>query len=145
MWDEIERVDSKLFVVLAVWFVLFDRMFKVFAGWASEKAIIDGGALFGFEYALNNGHTLIDILISGAALAFLLVMVILFKAYHWLPAMMFAGVASNMIDRIYFGGVVDYLMFCGVTFNFADVMIVGAFVLIAMRLVEAHMGESSDE
>ncbi|MFA5069818.1 MAG: signal peptidase II [Patescibacteria group bacterium] len=60
----------------------------------------------------------------------------------WGMALIFVGASSNLIDRLRFGNVIDYLNFSGFfpVFNFADVMIVaGAGLFLLKSLGKDHL------
>lgn len=60
----------------------------------------------------------------------------------WATSLVFAGAVSNLIDRIRFGSVVDYVNFVGwfPVFNIADVMIVvGVGLIIIKSLGKNHL------
>ena len=59
-----------------------------------------------------------------------------FKPKYQLPILLIeVGILSNLMDRIFFDGVVDYLNFWFIpTFNLADVLIVGGALLLIKQL-----------
>jgi lipoprotein signal peptidase len=55
-----------------------------------------------------------------------------YKYKLWGAGLMFIGGASNLIDRVFAGGVIDMLyLFTGLSFNLADIyLVVGAILLL---------------
>lgn len=141
---DVERIDKKWFIFIATILIVLDHALKYLAASTAGGHPFIGTESFGFQYVLNNGHTAIDILISATSLFLLMAIIITCEMFHWLPAMLAAGITSNLVDRIYMGGVVDYIVLFGVSFNAADAMIVASMLLIAARLIVVYVEEERD-
>ena len=90
---------------------------------------------FGLGFSLNFGVLTNIIIITIALIFFLYYYVSHRKALSWrgkiVFVLIFAGAISNIIDRLYFGYVRDFIdLGLGFTFNLADAMIVLGLVLI---------------
>lgn len=61
-----------------------------------------------------------------------------YKPKHRLPIIIIeAGILSNLLDRIFFNGVVDYLNLWYIpTFNMADVLIIGGLLLLIRKIAK---------
>jgi lipoprotein signal peptidase len=117
-------------IVLVV--VLFDQISKVFLRiFMPEKVFINQNYIFGFCFDVN---------------IFFLIL-FLFLVFVWGyyskdklgQALIFSGGASNAIDRVYFGGVVDFNIKSILAFNFADVAIVVGVIYILFRFFENEL------
>jgi len=95
-----------------------------------------------FQYSLNQqlffgliGNNLMACLI---ALPILIALVYLFwkKVIGLEVCLVLAGLISNILDRIIYGGVVDYFsIFFIPKFNLADIFIVAGCILLAYKLI----------
>ncbi len=110
--------------------------FFVWGDWFKLKMTLNRGVAFGWPinyYLLIGLHILIVVF-----LVFLLVGFYRRRRYLmiFLTSLVLAGAISNLLDRIFFGGVIDYFeMKYFTVFNLADVMItLGAIGLIGENL-----------
>ena len=99
-----------------------------FFGW---QPFINIGAAFGLPI-----HSWIIIILTIPIIIFLIY--ILFKEKNIFNFfgynLILWGALSNLIDRIYYGGVIDYWrLFTGII-NLGDVMIVGGLIVIVLKL-----------
>ncbi len=112
----------------------------------------------GISFGLFQGST-VWILVGLAAAITIAFSVMIFKATHWLPlismAMVIGGAVGNIIDRIRFGAVADFLDFhafgyhypafnvadCGITLGIAMLVIDGLF-LEPKRTKKLHAKQS---
>ncbi|MBI4239961.1 signal peptidase II [Candidatus Uhrbacteria bacterium] len=124
---------------------LFDQGTKFFA----QSLIPDEGfflfPFFALQFFLNKtfwGFSFSQAYYIAASIAFLAAWSAVYyrvlrsseqRPYVFLgTSLLLSGIVSNMIDRIRFGGVVDWMNFNGVgIFNFADVFIITGTVLLA--------------
>lgn len=99
--------------------------------------------VFSTEYTLNSKMCFGLFLNNTVAAIILAIFFVAFAIWYYfrpkyqLPILLIsAGILSNLLDRIFFGGVVDYLSFWWIpTFNFADVLIVGGVLLVIKEKV----------
>lgn len=130
-------------IILAIFFVSIDRFFKIFAlNYLADDKIAVFGGIFSLNLA-KNYYIALSLPLSGQFLIVFVMFLIVILIYYWLdlikksefllaPCLTFIifGAISNIIDRVKYGYVVDYLDLKYFTiFNFADVMIVGGFFL----------------
>lgn len=130
-------------IILAIFFVSFDRFFKIFAlNYLADDKITVFGDIFSLNLA-KNYYIALSLPLGGPFLIVFVLFLIVILIYYWLdlikksefllaPCLTFIifGAISNIIDRVKYGYVVDYLDLKYFTiFNFADVMIVGGFFL----------------
>jgi lipoprotein signal peptidase len=142
-----KRIFAVLVPLLAV---AFDRFLK----WYSFAALPGEGAVLfnGLEYKmflnsglvfslLNNLAALLATLVAAALLALWLASKIsadrswLFRPTNLFSVLLVsAGGASNLFDRIAYGGVVDYLiLFSRSAVNVADIMILAGVLLLILK------------
>jgi signal peptidase II len=135
-------MDLKWFFAIALAVVLLDRASKIII----EKMIPDGSSLHvfwifsltnvkntGAGFSIMQGWTIVLILISIiAASAIIYYLKIMPAKYHPAAALLLGGILGNLIDRIYYGHVLDFLDFrVWPVFNFADSAItIGTLVII---------------
>ncbi len=132
------------YLILAIFFVLLDRFLKVLALIGVFTPPIQMfGDIFRLNLAKNYGIAF-SLPLGGWILNLFIVLIILYLVYYWLKlnkkrenkilillTFIIFGAISNMVDRLKFGFVVDYLDLKWFTvFNLADVMIVGGIILI---------------
>lgn len=86
-----------------------------------------------FIFGLARGNIL-AIIISVVILTFVL---ILLNKYHSLGfPLVIGGLVSNIFDRIFYGGTIDYLSFWLIpTFNLADILIIVGIILIVLKII----------
>lgn len=88
---------------------------------------LNNGLMFGFF-----GNNLMAISLSVLILS--VVIVYIKPNYDWRVAMFATGIISNCIDRIIYGGVIDYISVWYIPkFNLADLSIVAGLILIALK------------
>jgi len=85
------------------------------------------GILFGL---LGGAHLTLPIIISGFIVFFVILFYVLRnpdipKLYQWNLGLIEGGIAGNIVDRLRFGAVIDFINFhIWPVFNFADAFIV---------------------
>ena len=108
--------------------------------------VINSGTAFGLFKNLSYFFTLFS------SLAVIIVTYIIFfssknlpRPYYLALSLILAGATGNLIDRIKFGNVIDFLDFrIWPVFNFADTAItIGVILLIFQMLFDKHRVESS--
>jgi len=128
-----------LYILLAVFFVVLDRFLKFLAvnSYNSDQFRIFGD-FFQFNF-IPNYNIAFSLPITGVFLNFVIISIIVILLYEllfseikneWPKATLLTfiifGAISNMLDRLKYGFVIDYLDLKYFTvFNIADVMIVG--------------------
>jgi signal peptidase II len=120
------KVNKKDILLLLFLFVLIciDRLTKIFV---KEKQINFGG-FFGFPLAFY--------LLFLISLAFIILLIFLYfyeKNFSIRLGLIFllSGAISNFIDRLMYGGVIDWINFIFFTFNIADIYFwIGLFIFI---------------
>lgn len=114
------------FVFFVLLCVITDRVFL-------NGATINDQFIFGIV-----GSNFIAIL--APVLTLLLIFFLIIKnnqKYYFAFSLISAGVASNIIDRTLYGGVIDYLkLFFIPTFNLADVLIIIGMAYLAGLLIQ---------
>ena len=136
------------YIILAIFFVSLDRLFKILALNYYENIKIELiSDYFGFTLA-KNYYIAFSLPLSGPILTAFIGVVILILLYFCVIlikkeeytqasclAFVILGATSNIIDRIKYGFVIDYLDLKYFTvFNIADSMIViGAVLLIVLN------------
>jgi signal peptidase II len=141
-------MDLKWFFAIALAIVILDRISKILI----ERAIPDGGSLHvfwifsltnvkntGAGFSILQGWTIVLILISIiAASAIIYYLKIMPARYHPAAALLLGGILSNLIDRIYYGHVLDFLDFSvWPVFNVADSAItIGTLLIIYLVYVD---------
>ena len=136
------------YIILAIFFVILDRLFKVLALNYYENIKLELiSDYFGFTLA-KNYYIAFSLPLSGPILTLFIGIVILILLYFYVilikkqeysqaPCLTFVilGAISNIVDRIKYGFVIDYLDLKYFTvFNIADSMIVVGVVLLVINL-----------
>ena len=137
------------YIILAIFFVILDRLFKVLALNYYENIKLELiSDYFGFTLA-KNYYIAFSLPLSGPILTLFIGIVILILLYFYVILIkkeeyaqascltfVILGAISNIVDRIKYGFVIDYLDLKYFTvFNIADSMIVvGAVLLIISNL-----------
>ncbi len=137
------------YIILAIFFVILDRLFKVLALNYHENIKLELiSDYFGFTLA-KNYYIAFSLPLSGPILTLFIGIVILILLYFYVILIkkeeyaqascltfVILGAISNIVDRIKYGFVIDYLDLKYFTvFNIADSMIVvGAVLLIISNL-----------
>ncbi len=134
------------FFLLAIAIFVMDHFFKMMALQGKcfifcLNAVFNKGAAFsllqGFSWArllFIIVAIIVIILVTFAYFRFVKNSVLL----RWALSLIFAGTVSNMLDRIIWGYVVDYIPFfgfSGLTFNVADVANTAGVILLIVFLV----------
>lgn len=139
-----------IYLILAIFFVILDRFFKIYA---IDFLSDDGIRLFYDIFTLKlakNYYIAFSIPFSGSILLFCNTIIILFLIYYWLKLVkndnikiaglltfLIFGAISNMVDRLKYSYVVDYFDLKYFTvFNLADVMIVISTIYICFILIK---------
>lgn len=144
-----KRINNKFFFILVPLIIIFDRLTKAYMTKQSCFFLIciKPSVNFGASFGLFTGFTFLLIIIAIAVL--LIILFFYFIANKKLNnlskvafILLFAGTLSNLIDRIFFGYIIDWLTFSFVTFpafNLADVSnIVGALLLVIFLIKNKH-------
>ncbi len=128
LWERY-RLRTLLFVAMGV--VLVDQFSKqVMRGFFPGVVVYNTGAAFSLLQGWQTLFVVIGILVMGAILLSL-------KKYpHLALGLLLGGVAGNVLDRLVYGVVIDFIH-AGwwPTFNFADAASTLAVVLLALREV----------
>lgn len=96
--------------------------------------IKNSGFLFGY---VDSNLLASLVLVVGAVSTFWLAIVLNYPTYHYSLIFLAAGLTSNLIDRTFRGGVIDYFLFGNFpAFNFADVCIVTSLALMAFLFLK---------
>lgn len=142
--------------------ILVDQLTKYFAFAMAADAVDltsfltihkvpNRGAAFGFLGQIESGN-LILILLSVITIVFLVVLIKNHKKLSPLGKIPFGfiigGALSNLVDRIYYGYVKDFIYFhynrfSWPTFNFADVFICIGVLLLLVTLLRHHPDEEA--
>ena len=136
------------YIILAIFFVILDRLFKVLALNYYENIKLELiSDYFGFTLA-KNYYIAFSLPLSGPILTLFIGIVILILLYFYVILIkkqeysqavcltfVILGAISNIVDRIKYGFVIDYLDLKYFTvFNIADSMIVVGAVLLVINL-----------
>lgn len=138
-------------VVVIIFGLLLDRISKLWAlaGLKSSSGIVVIKDFFGFEYLENRGAAfgilqnklwllvIITIFVTSGMVYYLIKYKPTSKLLRIAMAMIVAGAIGNLIDRVYYNFVVDFILvhyknvYYFPTFNVADIFVsVGTFFLI---------------
>ena len=135
---------KKFYLVIGI-SVLLDRIIKIIVSnlLTSEPVYIIKDFFYlictkndGAAFSLLEGKRILFIVLAVAALAFIYYYVKKTRTKNIGYALLFGGIVGNLIDRIFFGYVIDYLGFILFgnympIFNLADMLIViGAFITV---------------
>lgn len=155
-------IRNRFFVLLAAFLIAVDQILKAAARKASEGCVIEliprvirlrvcenTGAAF----SLFAGKSAFIALLSIALIAFLLFLLVrdasLTSQGKLALTVLLGGAMGNLIDRVFFGAVTDYielLIFAFPVFNFADICITLAVAALSLLLftgkLEKHTGET---
>jgi len=133
-----------LFIVIAAIVVVIDQVSKFFARvYLTEKISIIPNILW-FNYATNTGagfsilqdQNLLLIFISLIVIGLILYFYTDFKKVNTAIAVVFGGVIGNLIDRIIFGRVSDFIDFkIWPNFNIADGCITVGITIIVIYYI----------
>ena len=138
--------NMAFWILLAMFFVVLDRFFKFLAaGGYFDKSIPVVGDFFKLDL-IPNYNIAFSLPLSGIFLNILIILIIIFLLYEllflgqrqeWSKVVLLTfiifGAISNMLDRLKYGFVIDYLDLKYFTvFNMADVMIVGGVLGIIL-------------
>ena len=123
--------NKKTFFVFSFLFLILDQLIKLLLlSISSQSILINRGAVFGLEFSVPNWLFLI-----------VLAIVIIWAFYSkptiaW--AMILGGGLSNVIDRYFRGGVVDFKLKYLPAFNLADLLIILGVILVVLSLIKAQ-------
>ncbi len=130
------KLMIKKYYTLTVVFVvvLFALQFCDYFFYKFGSSLLNQGFIFG--QVLNNSFAIIISIILIVAVSLFLIYGIKEKSQQILLVLVLAGAISNILDRLIYGGVIDYINFFNLNhFNFADVLIVlGLFVVAVASL-----------
>ncbi len=151
-----------LYGIIAVLVAVFDRLSKylITSGASVGDTVFDAGKLFDFTYVRNDGAAWSMLsgkvsLLSVVSAIFCVVVVIYMirqRPVHPLLgsalSLMLGGAFSNMLDRIFYGYVVDFINLGFINFpvfNIADIGITcGAAMVILYALIFDRSGKNTD-
>lgn len=100
----------------------------------------------GIAFSLFSGY---NIFLAGLSFLFIVLFIIFYKYLakefgYYAFILIFAGAASNLIDRIFLGYVVDMIgIWRFPVFNIADILITGGAVLILIRYYKEEISNQS--
>jgi signal peptidase II len=127
-----------------------NRSIELIPGFATLTLVHNEGAAFGLLEGFGSLFILMA-LVTGAFILFYLAI------YHredrricWSLVLILAGALGNMIDRVMYGYVIDYVLlyyrdFRWPVFNFADIVInLGVALILLDMLIELRTGEDSE-
>jgi len=104
--------------------ILLDQLIKVIILKYSSWAIINPNYIFGF--GVNGGL----FFLLAAILILILGIIKLEKTANIYPfGLMLGGALSNLIDRLFRGGVIDYFNIGLIKFNLADIFLIAGVIL----------------
>lgn len=120
--------------VVAVWAIVADQATKLWALRAAPLSVLNNpdyalGSVSGSPSRLVVGTVVVIVLFGALAVAL---------AYRagvpaWIPGLALGGMVSNLIDRVRFGAVRDFVPIHGATVNVADLLVLtGVLVLLTM-------------
>lgn len=123
--------------------LFLDQLSKVLATDYFE-VVFNAGISFSWLQQLPTNFLTAVLLIL--AVAFLLILKNEWLKYPGLSGIFWGGAVSNLVDRILFGGVQDWLPlpWLGVTNNLADVFMSGALALIMLRELRHYLRKNNE-
>jgi len=143
--------NRKLFAVVLI-SIIFDQITKMTVSLFKTSNLIIIKNQFNLEYFINNKFIIdfgLNIYIKKSISFALTITLIYFlfiiykkinknKKYLYLGfGLITGGSLSNLIDRIIFGGVIDFINIHKIsTFNFADIFLITGMVLIAFEFIK---------
>ena len=133
----------KKFYITSFILVLIDRVLKILVDNLNEDIVVIKDFFYitsvkndGAAFSILSGNRLLFIVIGLLFIVFLIRYVSKYNVNKISYMMLFSGIIGNIIDRVFYGYVIDYLGFIIFKhnmpiFNFADILIVvGAFLFI---------------
>ena len=133
----------KKFYITSFILVLIDRVLKILVDNLNEDIVVIKDFFYitsvkndGAAFSILSGNRLLFIVIGLLFIVFLIRYVSKYNVNKISYMMLFSGIIGNIIDRVFYGYVIDYLGFIVFKhnmpiFNFADILIVvGAFLFI---------------
>lgn len=129
-------MDKKIQIILLVFLIFIDQLSK-YLFFISVKSNFNLGISFGFGKNFLSAN-----LISLFIFSLLLLLFFLLKKqqlWHWSLVFFFAGGISNLIDRVIFGGVKDFLPFLSLSNNLADYFIIIGLVIFIYDQLSNHL------
>lgn len=131
-----KKVDSwSSFSLIVLLVVFFDQLFKLLLRmFLPSKIFINQNYIFGFYFDINTIYLILFL--------FLILVWGYYSREKLGQALIFSGGVSNVIDRIYFGGVIDFNFEKLIAFNFADIAIAAGVVYV---LIQLHKRELVDK
>ncbi len=128
-------------ITLCGFFVLLDQLFKHYARNNPQITWYILKPWFGWEYFNNPGVAFslpIPQWFTLSITPFALLFIILFlihcystkqNAYAFASLLIFCGALSNYIDRVIFGGTIDYIRIATGVINIADILITAGVII----------------
>ncbi len=128
------KKNNYFFLLLAIILVLCQ--IASFYTYSKFDTKVNQNLFFGL-YGSKNFAILINVSVLSV-----LVYLIRLKLNKYLPLLlMTAGLVSNTIDRIFYGGVIDYITIWQIpSFNIADITIVASVIWISLILIKQKNG-----
>lgn len=121
-------------VLKKIWIVLCLTFIFIICDYAlryASFAVLNSSFIFGLA-----GTNLIAILISSVFLNLLWVIAGRNKSAYWPLVFISSAALSNILDRIFYGGVIDYITLPLVPkFNISDLVIVLGLIFVAKALI----------
>lgn len=147
------KVILKRTLIIGIIVVLIDQILKIIAiNICSNGSVEIIKNIFSIEFTKNigvafsfNKDNLKNIIISGVIIVFIIRYLFTQKKFLNVITlncldMVIAGGISNLIDRIFRGGVVDFIkIYQFPIFNFADIMVVTGWVLFAVYILKMEV------
>lgn len=126
--------SKKLCFPLVIFIIGIDQLVKFFLRSAENGVLINSGISFGLLQNIP-GNMLIFFLFL-ICLALLLLMIKEKNRYRVLAlGLVLSGGVGNLIDRVFFGGVIDYFqIWISPVFNISDVMILAGLAWVTYSL-----------
>lgn len=125
---EISLISRALLLSLLLFII--DRVFKLIS-LNSDYAVINPGIAFG----LFPGSSLILMIVG-----LLFLITIRLVVFRWGIVLIFIGGLSNLLDRIFYNGVVDYIRpgYIFPDFNIADVLIIAGSLMMGWQVLHSR-------
>ena len=136
--DDATRGRIVIFPLIAFALILADQVSKHLADQAGIYTL-NKGISFGFFKNIPNINEIMILIASLALILFIYLLVFKANEFHTHAGflLLIAGTAGNLIDRLMYEGVIDFIAIGSFpVFNFADAYLtIGVFVIIASTLI----------
>lgn len=129
-------MTKRKYFLFFILLLLLDQVIKYFFNKYYPNIIsLNTGIIFGF---INQIYGVYLIIIVGFGL---LIYLLFFdkKYFNFGLVLILAGAISNILDRLFYGGVVDYISLGNLTnFNFSDLMIIIGVIIYFLKLKKPY-------